>query len=49
MAMLSGFSLREASYLANAAAGIVVGKVGTAVVTPEELDAVLTEDDAWRD
>ena len=49
MALLCGFSIREASYLANAAAGIVVGKIGTAVVTPEELDAVLTEDDAWRD
>ena len=49
MAMLCGFSLPEASYLANAAAGIVVGKIGTAVVTPEELDAVLTEDESWRD
>jgi hypothetical protein len=27
----------------------VVGKIGTAVVTPEELDAFLTEDDSWRD
>jgi D-beta-D-heptose 7-phosphate kinase/D-beta-D-heptose 1-phosphate adenosyltransferase len=49
MALLCGFSLPRATCLANAAAGIVVGKIGTAVVTPEELDAFLTEDDSWRD
>jgi D-beta-D-heptose 7-phosphate kinase/D-beta-D-heptose 1-phosphate adenosyltransferase len=49
MALLCGFSLRQATYLANAAAGIVVGKVGTAVVTPEELHASLTGDNSWRD
>jgi D-beta-D-heptose 7-phosphate kinase/D-beta-D-heptose 1-phosphate adenosyltransferase len=49
VALLCGFSLPQATYLANAAAGIVVGKVGTAVVTPEELDACLTDDDSWRD
>jgi D-beta-D-heptose 7-phosphate kinase/D-beta-D-heptose 1-phosphate adenosyltransferase len=32
-----GVSLQEAAQLANAAAGIVVGKVGTAVVHPQEL------------
>jgi len=37
LALLSGASIREAAFLANAAAGIVVGKMGTAVVTPEEL------------
>jgi D-beta-D-heptose 7-phosphate kinase/D-beta-D-heptose 1-phosphate adenosyltransferase len=49
MALLCGFSLPQATYLANAAAGIVVGKIGTAVVTPEELNAFLTADDSWRD
>jgi D-beta-D-heptose 7-phosphate kinase/D-beta-D-heptose 1-phosphate adenosyltransferase len=48
-ALLCGLSPPEASYLANAAAGIVVGKVGTAVVTPDELETVLAEDDSWRD
>ncbi len=33
----------QAAVLANYAAGIVVGKVGTAVVTPEELRRVVTE------
>ncbi|MDR2016182.1 MAG: D-glycero-beta-D-manno-heptose-7-phosphate kinase [Burkholderiales bacterium] len=35
--LAAGASLREAVYFANEAAGIVVGKFGTAVVTPEEL------------
>jgi len=35
----AGAKLKEAAILANHAAGIVVGKVGTAVVTPEELVA----------
>ena len=37
LAMASGASLLEASLLANQAAGLVVGKLGTAVVAPEEL------------
>lgn len=37
LALLAGASIREAAVLANAAAGIVVGKVGTATVTPAEL------------
>lgn len=37
LALLSGASILEAAILANAAAGIVVGKIGTAAVTPEEL------------
>ena len=41
LALLSGASIGEAAVLANAAAGIVVGKVGTATVTPAELIAVL--------
>lgn len=36
-ALLAGASLREAAHLANAAAGVVVGKIGTATVSPEEL------------
>jgi len=37
LALGSGASMPEAAVLANHAAGIVVGKVGVAVVTPEEL------------
>ena len=37
LAMAGGFGVREAARLANHAAGIVVGKVGTATVTQEEL------------
>lgn len=33
----SGASMREAAVIANHAAGIVVGEVGTAVATPEKL------------
>ena len=41
LCMAAGASVREAAYLANQAAGIVVGKVGTATVTREELKRVL--------
>lgn len=37
LALGAGASLREAATIANAAAGIVVGKTGTAVVHPDEL------------
>lgn len=37
VALASGVAMREAVQLANRAAGIVVGKFGTAVATPEEL------------
>jgi D-glycero-beta-D-manno-heptose-7-phosphate kinase len=37
LALLAGATLLEAAELANAAAGVVVGKIGTAAVTPEEL------------
>lgn len=37
VALASGARMKEAVRLANRAAGIVVGKFGTAVVTPEEL------------
>lgn len=40
-AIAAGASPQEAAHLANHAAGIVVGKVGTAIVTPSELrDAI---------
>ena len=42
-ALGSGLSLPEAAALANSAAGIVVGKVGTAVVHGDELAAKLRE------
>jgi D-beta-D-heptose 7-phosphate kinase/D-beta-D-heptose 1-phosphate adenosyltransferase len=44
MALLSGLSLVDAARLANAAAGVVVGKIGTAVVSPEELRSALRTD-----
>jgi bifunctional ADP-heptose synthase (sugar kinase/adenylyltransferase) len=37
VALASGFPLPDAVHLANRAAGIVVGKFGTAVVSPDEL------------
>jgi D-glycero-beta-D-manno-heptose-7-phosphate kinase len=37
LAITSGASLEQAAHLANAAAGVVVGKLGTATVTPKEL------------
>ncbi|MDX9873991.1 MAG: bifunctional D-glycero-beta-D-manno-heptose-7-phosphate kinase/D-glycero-beta-D-manno-heptose 1-phosphate adenylyltransferase HldE [Spongiibacteraceae bacterium] len=43
-ALAAGTSLPDAVALANIAAGIVVGKLGTAVVTPPELRRVLQHD-----
>ena len=37
LAVAAGASPMEAAILSNYAAGIVVGKMGTATVTPEEL------------
>ena len=37
LAMACGFDVVESAKIANVAAGIVVGKVGAASVTPEEL------------
>lgn len=37
LALASGAKMLEAAHLANFAAGIVVGKIGTATVTPKEL------------
>jgi len=39
LALTSGASLEQAAHFANAAAGVVVGKLGTATVTPRELRA----------
>jgi len=44
LAYASGATLREAAIIANHAAGIVVGEVGTAVVTPEKLRQSLSKD-----
>ncbi len=43
LALSVGASLKEAAYLANMAAGIVVGKAGTAMVLREELAKILNE------
>jgi len=43
LALLSGATIREAAFLANAAAGVVVGKIGTAAIhTDELLEALVT-------
>jgi len=36
-------SIREAAVMANAAAGVVVGKIGTATCAPEELLAAVED------
>jgi D-beta-D-heptose 7-phosphate kinase/D-beta-D-heptose 1-phosphate adenosyltransferase len=41
LALRAGASLLEAAVIANAAAGVVVGKVGTATAKPEELRQLL--------
>jgi len=43
LAVAAGAELRDAALMANAAAGVVVGKLGTASVTPQELSAAVTE------
>jgi rfaE bifunctional protein kinase chain/domain len=43
LAATAGASLPEAAMLANTAAGVVVGKLGTATVSPEELTRALNE------
>ncbi len=40
-ALAAGDSLEESCFLANAAAGLVVGKLGTSTVTPVELENVI--------
>lgn len=41
LSLVAGLSILEAAILSNIAAGIVVGKLGTAYVTPEELIAAI--------
>lgn len=41
LARLAGATLLEAAVIANAAAGVVVAKVGTATATPDEIRALL--------
>jgi D-beta-D-heptose 7-phosphate kinase/D-beta-D-heptose 1-phosphate adenosyltransferase len=43
LAVAAGASLPDAAVLANTAAGVVVGKLGTACVTPEELEHALED------
>ena len=47
-AVAAGASLLDAASLANAAAGIVVGKVGTAVVEAKELSSALIDRDTLK-
>ena len=42
LALLAGATIGAAARIANAAAGIVVGKIGTATVTPQELRTALS-------
>ncbi|MBI5554761.1 MAG: D-glycero-beta-D-manno-heptose-7-phosphate kinase [Elusimicrobia bacterium] len=46
MALAAGADLKQAAYIANQAAGIVVAKVGTATCSPEELKENLIQDKA---
>jgi bifunctional ADP-heptose synthase (sugar kinase/adenylyltransferase) len=46
LAVAAGASLGDAAVLANTAAGVVVGKLGTASVSPQELEHAL-EDIRW--
>jgi len=48
-ALGAGAALLDAARLANAAAGIVVGKVGTAIVDTAELAAALVEHDVLKE
>jgi D-glycero-beta-D-manno-heptose-7-phosphate kinase len=43
LALAAGTSLEQAAHFANAAAGVVVGKLGTATVTPKELAAYVAQ------
>ena len=44
LAAFSGFAFEEAAWLANMAAGVVVGKLGTATVTLREINEFLQEE-----
>jgi rfaE bifunctional protein kinase chain/domain len=44
LALAAGASLEDAAHFANAASGVVVGKIGTATVTPAELKAYVAHE-----
>jgi D-beta-D-heptose 7-phosphate kinase/D-beta-D-heptose 1-phosphate adenosyltransferase len=44
LALAAGASFESAAHFANAAAGVVVGKLGTATVTPRELRAYVAQE-----
>jgi D-beta-D-heptose 7-phosphate kinase/D-beta-D-heptose 1-phosphate adenosyltransferase len=44
LALTAGAKLEDAAHFANAAAGVVVGKLGTATVTPAELRAYVAQE-----
>jgi D-glycero-beta-D-manno-heptose-7-phosphate kinase len=48
LALSAGATLENAAHFANAAAGVVVGKLGTATVTPQELIAYVNLDATKR-
>jgi D-beta-D-heptose 7-phosphate kinase/D-beta-D-heptose 1-phosphate adenosyltransferase len=43
LAMMAGADIETAAHFANAAAGVVVGKIGTATVSPDELVAYVSQ------
>ena len=45
LALAAGARFETAAHFANAAAGVVVGKLGTATVSPRELTAALRDFD----
>lgn len=47
--LAAGSDMISAMHLANVAAGVVVGKVGTSTVTPQELSAALSQQDQLLD
>jgi rfaE bifunctional protein kinase chain/domain len=46
LCLAAGASLRDAAFIANAAAGVVVGKLGTATATAEEVQTAIEESQA---
>lgn len=44
MSVLSGLNFHDAAIVANKAAGVVVGKVGTAIIQKDNLKSILEED-----
>ena len=44
LALAAGASLETAAHFSNAASGVVVGKLGTATVTPAELMAYVAHE-----